>query len=110
MTANPTWTTTPKPAGNVAPATAPLAASAAIPTGPANALDLPTVPSMAKISPRSKMMNKVNSLYQDERNAKFLALVKKFRADGYTREEAEEMAEEDLQQEDRDNSQFGVGA
>lgn len=55
-------------------------------------------------------MGKVNSLYQQERQDKFDALVKQFRADGYNREEAEEMAEDDMRQQDEANGQFGVGA
>lgn len=55
-------------------------------------------------------MGKVNQLWQDERQNKYDALVKKFRADGYSRDEAEEMAEDDCRQDDRDNSQFGAGA
>lgn len=55
-------------------------------------------------------MGKVNSLYQQERQDKFDALVKQFRADGYSREEAEEMAEYDMRQTDEANGQFGVGA
>ncbi len=55
-------------------------------------------------------MGKVNQLWQDERQTNFDALVKQFRADGYSREEAEEMAQDDIEQADRDNGQFGVGA
>jgi hypothetical protein len=55
-------------------------------------------------------MGKVNALYQQQREDKFNALVKQFRANGYSREEAEKMAEYDMRQDDEDNSQFGVGA
>ena len=55
-------------------------------------------------------MGKVNQLWQDERQKKLQELITMFISDGYTREEAEEMAEEDLEQEDLDNGQFGVGA
>lgn len=50
-------------------------------------------------------MGKVNSLYQQEREDKLNALVKQFRADGYSRE-----AEDDMRQMDEANGQFGVGA
>ena len=55
-------------------------------------------------------MGKVKQLWQDERDKKLRELVTNFMGDGYTREEAEEMAEEDMEQEDIDNSQFGAGA
>lgn len=55
-------------------------------------------------------MGKVKDLWQAERDKRYQELVKYFRSEGYTREEAEEMAAEDLNAEDEANGQFGVGA
>ena len=55
-------------------------------------------------------MGKVNQLWQDEREKKRQELVKQFRNEGYSREEAEEMAADDINAEDEANGQFGVGA
>lgn len=55
-------------------------------------------------------MSKVKQLWQDEQDRKAQEAIKKFIADGYTREEAEDMAREDQVAEDVANSQFGEGA
>ena len=55
-------------------------------------------------------MGRVKELWQEEREKKLGEKVSWFMSEGYTREEAEEMAEEDLEAEDAANGQFGVGA
>ena len=54
-------------------------------------------------------MGKVNTLWQIERDKKLAELVKKFKLEGYTEEEAHDMAQEDMDAEDAANGQFGVG-
>ena len=54
-------------------------------------------------------MGKVKQLWQEERDKKCLELVTKFMLDGYTREEAEDMAQEDMEAEDAANGQVLVG-
>lgn len=55
-------------------------------------------------------MGRVKELWQEERDKKFAELVKFFMGNGYTHEEAEEMAADDMEAEDAANGQFGVGA
>ena len=55
-------------------------------------------------------MGRVKELWQEERDKRYEELVTKFKLEGYTDEEAHDMAQEDMEAEDAANGQFGVGA
>lgn len=55
-------------------------------------------------------MGKVKALWEEEREKRLQELFDNWINQGYPEEQAAEMAENDLEEEDAANGQFGVGA